>query len=148
MAFKDLQRAHLASLAILVLVFASGVLLGLAIDRGLNAAPAVVAERDTSAAASRDTAAAPHYLFEQVGLSSDQRQVVDSIVATYRQSVRQLRDEYNKEYDPRFRAVVERTRASIKQVMTPEQASKYDSLLTANDRQRRESPPSGTSGSS
>jgi hypothetical protein len=41
-------------------------------------------------------------------------------------------------YDPRFRTLVEGSRTEIKRLMTPEQATNYDSILAESDRRRRE----------
>lgn len=137
MALETLQRTRLATAAILVLVFGSGVLLGLVLDRSLDAAPAngvAVAEADTDA--DTDDESPRRYMFEQVGLTPEQRAVIDSLVVGHRASMSALRKQFSAEYDPRYRAIVESTRESIKQVMTPEQAAMYDSITTVRDRRR------------
>ena len=47
-------------------------------------------------------------------------------------------DRFEAAYDPRFRALVDSSRAAIKQLMTPEQATNYDSILAEGDRKRRD----------
>lgn len=133
MAIETLQRTRLATLAILVMVFGTGVLMGLVLDRSLTAAPA-----DGSVAV--DTVAAEEerprrYMFEEVDLSPEQRAVVDSLAVRHRAAMSALRQQFSEEYDPQYRAIVVATREAIKDVMTPEQAAKYDSLTTARDRQ-------------
>lgn len=131
---ENLQRTRLATVAILTLVFATGVLMGLVLDRSLTAAPAAEAAVAADSAATADEG--PRYMFERVGLSADQRSVIDSIVVGHRARMSALRKQFSEEYDPQYRAIVEATRENIKGVMTPEQAAMYDSLTTARDRER------------
>ena len=133
MAIENLQRTRLATVAILTLVFGTGVLMGLVLDRNLAAAPVSAAVADTAAAAEEPRR---QYMFERVGLSPDQRAVIDSIVVGHRARMSALRQQFSEEYDPQYRAIVEATRENIKGVMTPEQAAMYDSLTTARDRER------------
>ena len=41
--------------------------------------------------------------------------------------------EFQAAYDPRYRALLQETRAAIKGVFTPEQAHAYDSLIAERD---------------
>ena len=133
MTMETRHRTLLATAAILVLVFGAGVLAGMVLDRGLAAAPArdeVVVDAGTEA----EEESPRRYMFEQVGLSAEQRQVVDSLVVIHRSRMSALRKQFSEEYDPQYRAIVLSTRDAIKEVMTPEQAAMYDSLAAERDR--------------
>jgi hypothetical protein len=87
-------------------------------------------------------------------LSEKQMADADQIVARRREAVKALMAEpgvdslykqmktaekqFKQAYDPRFRALIDTSRAAIRQIMTPAQAAQYDSLLAVSDRRRRE----------
>lgn len=73
-------------------------------------------------------------IVERVGLTAEQRIQVDSAVGNSRALMRQLRSDYRTGYGE----LIESTRASIKAVLTPEQAAEYDALLSDFDRRRAE----------
>lgn len=155
------QRTRLASLAVLVVVFGAGLLLGMAWDVGLNATPAAdtVAEEvaeargDEEREGSRDRERGEP-LYRQVGeLDPAQEAAIDSVVADYRRSMKELHEEFESEYEPaleelkagyrarfepRYSAIIEEARAAIQEVLTPQQAARYDSLVTDFDRRREE----------
>ena len=128
-----LLRTLLTTALVLTVVFASGLMLGLALDRSLVATPAHVARSEEDAPDERRTP-----MYEQVGPSEAQKIVIDSIVQEYRTAMKALHAEFRAAYDPRYRALVDETRGAIKGVLTPEQAHAYDSLAAERDRQRAE----------
>jgi hypothetical protein len=150
------MRTKLLSLGVLALVFASGLVVGLAVDRRANAAEPEVAEQPEGAggeeASSGDEGEGRRVpMYEQVGLRPGQDELMDSIVAHHRESMRALEREFEGEYqamrdlqkqfrdayNPRYWAIVESTRAAIRTVFDEDQAQRYDSLLADFDRKRR-----------
>lgn len=73
-------------------------------------------------------------IVERVGLSAEQRAQVDSVMGHARGMMRQLRAEYRTGYGE----LIESTRTSIKELLTPDQAAEYDELLSDFDRRRAE----------
>lgn len=144
MALQTLQRTRLATVAILVLVFGTGVLMGLVLDRSLNAAPVSEEKVVDGGKETAEEEAPRRYGFELVGLTPEQRAIVDSIVVEHRASMSALRKQFSDEYDPQYRAIVEATRESIKKVMTPDQATMYDSIMSERDRARAEEEAAGS----
>jgi len=134
-----LLRTRLTTALVLTVVFVSGLLLGMAADRSMAAAPA--AERGRSDEPENQGRRRP--LWEQVGPSEDQKITIDSIVSEYQTAMKALHAEFNAAYDPRYRALLAETRAAIKGVLTPEQAQAYDSLAAKRDRQRAERDSGG-----
>lgn len=149
-------RTRLLSMVVLALVFASGLVVGVALDRRAlaSAAASEAAETPsvteaTSEGESADERRVPMY--ERVGLRDDQEERIDSIVRHHRAAMRALEDEFEDEYQamrdlqrqyrdaysPRYWAIVDSTRAAIRSVLDADQAQRYDSLLDAFDRRRR-----------
>jgi cell division septation protein DedD len=126
-------RTRVVAALVLAVVFASGALLGLAIDRSQDAERA---ERVEEADEGERRRRVPMY--EQVGPSESQMVSIDSIVEEHRARMSSLHAEFRSAYNPRYQALLEETREAIKGVFTPEQAMAYDSLLTARDRRRAE----------
>jgi hypothetical protein len=147
-------------LAVLALVFVSGVVVGAAVDRRIAGAAetAEVAggddggERDDDRDRDdRDGDGRRTPMYERVGLKAGQRERIDSVLAHHRsamkalnkefsddyQAMRDLQKQYRDAYSPRYWAIVDSTRASIKAVFDPEQAAVYDSLLIEFDQRRR-----------
>ncbi len=144
------MRARIVSVGILVLVLVAGFLMGVAWARsgaGGSGEPAAAAARGGTRSGQERTegrrgGSRRSLLVEQVGLSEEQKQTVDSIVDFYRSRMRALHEEFNSEYTPRYRRIVEEARESIRKILTPEQRVQYDSILAERDR-RRESRRSG-----
>ena len=81
------QRTRLATVGILVLILGSGFLMGLAWERGLDAAqpePEAVAEAEETADEGRRG-----LIVERVGLTVEQKALVDSIVTHHRDLMRE-----------------------------------------------------------
>lgn len=135
MTMEPFKKARLASLAVLLVVVAAGFLLGVAWDRTRVSTPPESAEevRDDDDE-DRDGRGRRSLIVEKVGLSAQQKEQVDSIVAVHRERMEALQEEVA----PRYRSIIETTRESIKEVLTAEQRSEYDSLLAEHDRRRRE----------
>ncbi len=142
MRMPSSKRARLMTLAVLFLVFVSGFLVGFALDRSLTAGPAADEaetqadrrDRDDDDDDRRDKRR--RYVIDRVELGPEQRSRVDSIIAFHRQRTKELSEEFEEEYRPRYRQIVSSTRESIKSVLTEEQAATYDSLLEERSRHR------------
>lgn len=148
---EKVQRVKLATVGILALVLATGFLLGALWDRRLDAQPAPTAIQEAVQPRSREERRIPIYTRVTPPLDAEQTARAEEILARRRDAARALMKEsridslylnmkaaeraFRAVYDPRFRALADSSRAAIKQVMTPEQAVQYDSLL-ALDRRR------------
>lgn len=159
------QRTRLASALILALVFASGVVVGIAFDRATFTTSAgdeaVASEGDASAADGREGRDRRRPMYEQVGeLTDAQRSEIDAIVEAHRAARREMRDAWEEElepvrqameaweeehvaplrdkWEPRFDSLTQATRARIRGVMTTQQAERYDSLLTEYEKRMEE----------
>jgi hypothetical protein len=152
---ENFQRTRLATLAILGLVMVAGFLLGMLWDRRLAAAPApVAAAQESEADGDADRRRRMSFYQVQPPLSEAQLAQAEAITARRRQAARDLfeepaidslydamkmaEDEFEAASDPRFSALVDSSRVAIKQLMTPEQATNYDSILAEGDRRRRD----------
>ena len=127
---KTHSQATLTSVFVLVVVFGSGLLVGAAFDGIGSSEAAETTEPQASMNPQPEARRTPMY--EQVGITDDQRVVIDSIVVANRTRVRANR----AAYDSAYRALVVETRAAIKTVMGPEQRARYDSILAENDARR------------
>lgn len=150
------SRTRFLSMAVLALVFASGLVVGVALDRRALASAAAVEAADEGSESeagdeARDEEERRVPMYERVGLRADQEVRIDSIVGHHRSAMRALEDEFEDEYEamrqlqreyreaynPRYWAIVDSTRAAIRSVLDADQAQRYDSLLDAWDRRRR-----------
>jgi hypothetical protein len=127
---SDGTRLRISATLILVLVFGSGVLVGLALDRAV--ATAVGAPSDvvpapvTTSDEGEEAEEAPRrYVIDEVPMEIEQRSRVDSILASHRQKV----DEAAEAHQAQYSAQVSATREAIRSVLTDEQRDLYDSLL-------------------
>ncbi|MBT8336010.1 MAG: hypothetical protein KJO11_05360 [Gemmatimonadetes bacterium] len=140
------QRTQWTSIAVLAVVFASGIMVGFAWDRRLDAAEAetarvsaetVVGTSESAEDESSDRSPRRTPMYEQVEPSDAQRLLIDSIVGAYRTDVRTFVDESRAQYDEGRRQLVLSAREAIKAVLDPEQAARYDSLTAARDARTR-----------
>lgn len=147
MSFGTSTRARLTTVAILALVLATGVVLGVAVAPRLTAGnePAEVddrrGERSSGDRSAERSGRRRPLIVEQVGLSEGQKTQVDSIVTLQRARMRALQEEFNNAYMPRYRELLEETRDAVRGVLTSDQRVMYDSLLAEHDRrwdERRE----------
>lgn len=153
---ETVRRTRLATGAILGLVLVAGFLVGALWQRGIGAEPAPAAEApppSDDGERSRDRRRLMFYRV-QPPLSPEQLAEAEAITARRRLAARALFEEptidslygamkaaerdFEAAYQPRFRALIDSSRTAIRQLMTPEQATHYDSLLAESDRRRRD----------
>ena len=133
------RNTRAAAGGVLLVTLVAGFLLGLVWSRASSAqtepgaptAPTAVAEEEADDDRGRETRRRG-LIVERVGLSAEQQVQVDSIVGRSRTMMRRLRADYRTGYEE----LIESTRSSIKDVLTPEQAAEYDALLRDFDRRR------------
>jgi Spy/CpxP family protein refolding chaperone len=171
MTIERSTRARLTTALVLLLVLASGVVLGMALDRQLAARGAIGEEarrtegrpgmdgrnrgfdprsRDSTRDSSQGRAPSqrgPSLIVEQVGLSEIQKVQVDSIVGYYSTQMTELHEEFNGAYNPRYREIMVKSREDMLSILTAEQRVVYDSLLVEM-RARREESRRDSTGSS
>jgi Spy/CpxP family protein refolding chaperone len=158
MSLDRVTRTRLTTAVVLLLVLGSGIVLGVALDRELEAradrarwsnqerpegrdrgfdprsrGPSMDSPSDRSGPNRR-----PPLLVEQVGLTEEQHQKIDSIVDYYGAQMRDLHDEFDEAFNTRFREIMTITRDEIKAVLTPEQSVAYDSIRAEWSRRREE----------
>ena len=133
-------RVTATTIAVLVIVFASGVTVGRAWD--VRSAEAEVSRTDASGDEDRrdEGGERPRRqpMYEQVGLTDSQQVVIDSLVVHYRTDMRAYQREARARYEAGTDSLVQAVREAILSVMTPAQAAEYRSLLEAADERRRE----------
>lgn len=138
------SRTRLVTIAVLAVVFASGLVLGAAFQGN------VVAPHEVSAAEPEQAEAPAERrtpMYEQVGPSAEQSALIAEIVADYRARRESARDEAREEararYDAEARALILEVRQAILGVFTTEQADEYRALLDEADRRRAEREDEG-----
>ena len=115
----------------LVLLFGSGVVVGLAWDQTASAGlPGEVRTEEGS----KGREGRRRMIVDNVGLNTVQKAAVDSLVVFHRQRMSDL----DTEFRPRYRAVIRDLREEIKQVLTDDQRLRYDVLLAEHDAARAE----------
>ena len=129
---ESAPRMRLITALMLTVVFASGVVVGLAADSKLGAAPSETAEAGERA----DAQPRRVPMYEQVGPNESQMVLIDSIVRDYREAMSSLHRDFREAYNPRYQALIEETREAIKGVLDSAQVVAYDSLIAENDRRR------------
>jgi Spy/CpxP family protein refolding chaperone len=117
------SRARWLALLVLVVTFAAGALVGAAFDR------AVVGGRDDGFRAGGPPPPPRGRMFgpggpaaARLGLSAEQRQRIDSIIAEEERKA----DEVLEEFRPRLQARYDSTTAAILQVLNPEQREEFE----------------------
>lgn len=124
-------RTKLAAAAVLVSVFGAGVAVGFALDRGMARASA--GERGEVRAEARDArpdGEGERWIIDRIGLSAGQRAEVDSVIRHYGGRMTDLQ----KEFRPKYRAVVDSTNEAVRELLDEDQRARYDELAE----QRRE----------
>lgn len=122
------RRTRLKGMALLIVMFAAGMLAGTAFTRVLDARePAPAADTECS----RDDRG-PHSIFDELDLAPGQRAAVDSIMTRRRQRT----DALWQQDGQRIRAAVDSARAEIRTVLTPAQAAEYDRLREEHEQKR------------
>lgn len=146
---EHLQRTRLLAIVVLGVIFVSGMVLGRAVDVGLGE----VAEGEATNGeeppkeAQTENRERRTPLYRQVGeLTAAQDRRIDSIIEAQRDSLRMLREDFDafrETYNTRHSEIMEGTRRAIKVVLSPEQAVRYDSLVTEYRNRRREEESGG-----
>ena len=130
------QGTRFMTLLVFGAVFASGLLIGAALDRtdgGGDRTP-----EETSREEGGERGPRPR-IVDQVGLSEAQEFLVDSIIDVAGIQLRARQDYHEEEYRRERREVVAQIREDIIAVLTPEQGRQYRELLAARDSARAES---------
>lgn len=147
-------RTRLFTAAVLLVVFAAGILLGMAIGHRQGASAVATAAADTGRAPqSADSTRRRHRqpLYMQVDPTPEQKIKLDSILKVYHDSMQvlthqfhqdydphydslraemdSLRATYHRKYDPRYQAIFSKALAAVRAVLTRSQVTKYDSIL-------------------
>jgi hypothetical protein len=126
-------RVRLTAALVLGLVFVAGFVVGLAVERPVPADSRLQGSTPAPAAAVQSTARTDHdRVMKRIDLTKEQRITIDSLLGYYQERMA----EFQKEYGPRYWAIVDSSRSVIKEVLTEEQAVLYDSLLVENDKRR------------
>ena len=135
---ERLTRTRLITALLLVVVFGSGVMLGLAADSSLIAEQPSGTEVVTPETAQppETPATTGRYIYHQVGPNELQLARIDSVVAEHRARRDALDEETKARYDEARRRILLDTREGIKAVLTPEQAAEYQRLLDEWESQR------------
>ncbi len=122
-------KAKMVAATALVLLFGSGVVVGRAWDQ---TAGAVTPDEVRTRRATEEGEGRRRMIVDNVGLSAVQKAAVDSLVVFHRQRMSAL----DREFRPRYRAVIDDLREEIKQVLTDDQRVMYDVLLAEHDAER------------
>jgi hypothetical protein len=122
-------KAKTVAATALILLFGSGVVVGLALDQVANANTLEEVRRDTRG--ERD-GRRRQMIVDKVGLSTVQKASLDSLVSFHRQRMSDL----DKEFQPRYRTLIADLREEIKLVLTDDQRERYDVLLAERDAER------------
>ena len=152
MSVLNIRRTRLATAAIVGLVLAAGILLGMLWGRHVRTGALPIVESSAGTNDRRERRRMSFYLVEPP-LTEQAIARAEAIITRRREAIRALfeeplidslysamkaaEDEFEDAYSPRFLAIVDSARAEIKQLMTPEQAVRYDSILAESDRRRR-----------
>ena len=131
-------KAKMVAATALVLLFGSGVVVGLAWDQTATASTPEEVRRDGRSG--REERTRRPMIVDRVDLSVVQKATVDSLYFYYGQQLSDL----NTDFRPRYLAVFNDFRVEIRQVLTDEQLVTYDALLlereTEHGARRRNSP--------
>ena len=131
---ESLGRVKLKGIALLLLAFVAGGLVGGAVERLRSAAPEPELgppERFPFVPRHRDGELPP--MFGRLDLTADQEAEIKRILEESRPQTRAVLDEMM----PRLRAITDSTRQRIRSVLTADQAARLDSL-TAEFHKRRD----------
>ena len=131
-------KAKMVAATAFVLLFGSGVVVGLAWDQTATASTPEEVRGDERSG--REERARRPMIVDRVGLNAVQKATVDSLYFHYGQRLSGL----SRDFQPRYRAVFDDFRVEIRQVLTDEQRVTYDALLlereTEHGARRRNNP--------
>lgn len=120
--------------AVLGLVLFAGAALGIAVDRIVLSEDEAISGEDEGREV-RPAEPPNEWVIDRLDLSDVQRSAVDSVVAHYGV----LMSAFQKEFRPRYRAIVDSTTRALEALLTPEQQIRYDSLEERSRRWRERS---------
>ncbi len=154
-------KTRLITLAVLLLVLSTGVVVGVALEREFQGRSWIddggrradrSGDRADRGRESVTRARSPGgrrtpLLVEQVGLSDSQKEEIDSIVGVYHEQMRALHEEFNDAYMSRYREILQDSREAVRGVLTEDQRVAYDSILVEYSRRRSERRPDTVSDS-
>jgi hypothetical protein len=129
-------RTRLVAALVLASVFASGILLGFAADRGAAVAAASVTSDGGAPSAERPRRVP---VYELMNPTDEQRVVLDSIMREHRAEMNRLHADFEvaqRAYNTSYEALIQDTRDALAAVFPPEQRAEYRRLLAENDRRR------------
>lgn len=124
-------RTRLATLLVLSVIFVSGGVVGIALDRSLARTAEVTSAEPEETGGEGSTES--RWIIDQVTLSPDQRARVDSVLAGFRGDLVEL----YREFEPVYRERVAEAREAIRAILDDEQRAHYDSLLAERVGERR-----------
>ena len=138
------RRTRLLGIGLLVATYIAGAFSGAAFDRLLGADPVNVTRSTTEPAPKKHPDDRDHEprdreadIFDRLGLTPEQRARVNEILEARKTHV----DAFWNEAGPRLRAIVDSTRAEIREVLTPEQRAEYDRIREERRRRRHDREP-------
>jgi len=123
------SRTRLVTALVLAAVFGTGVILGIAVDTNLGAAPPEVVVEATGEGEGDEEPRRRTRIYEQVHPTAEQHVRIDSIVAEHRARTSALDKERRATFSEGFRVIILETREAIKGVFTQEQAAEYQRLI-------------------
>jgi len=132
MIAESALKAKMVAATALVLLFGSGVVVGLAWDQTATASTPEEVRRDGRSG--REERTRRPMIVDRVDLSVVQKATVDSLYFYYGQQLSDL----NTDFRPRYRAVFDDFRVEIRQVLTDEQLVTYDALLLERETEHGE----------
>lgn len=128
-------RTRLATVLVLSVIFVSGGVVGIALDRTFARTGEVTSAEPHGSGAEEERATG--WVIDEVALSPDQRSQVDSVLAGFRGDLLEL----YRQVEPLYRERVAEAREAIRAILDDDQRAHYDSLLAERDRERRRDPP-------
>lgn len=120
------------AIALLILVFALGIALGVVGTRVVNAR--AFAARANASPQGNNPPRAVARLNQELNLTSDQQKQITGILSDMQAGYNNVREQANPQYE-RIRS---QGREHIRQVLTPEQQPKFEAYLQRLDQERRE----------
>ena len=137
-------RIQLLAGGLLVVTFAVGCLVGAASDRVLNArepgptTPVAAAKTPTARTDSKARARLiDSSMLDEIGVTPSQRVIIDSILDMRDKEAKKLW----KEWEPRFKAMMQETRGQVRAQLTTEQIKQLDVLIEQRKAQRKLQQP-------
>jgi Spy/CpxP family protein refolding chaperone len=129
---REETRVKLLTAAVLLMVFGAGFAVGLALDRSFAVAGTIEVSESAKADEQGDEPRSGGSIIDQLDLSEIQRVQVDSVLDEFQRRM----STFQREYRPRYWALVDSSRAEVRQLLNQEQALLHDSLTAESDRRR------------